>query len=81
MSQVDSAARRILTDFAEVPGLQVNFWQAKRLWNLPDDLCDRALRTLMGAGYLVQAADGRYRRRYPERSTAAELPRPRSTVV
>lgn len=81
MSQVNSAARRILMDFAEVPGLQVNFWQAKRLWNLPDDLCDRALRTLLGAGYLVQTADGRYRRRHPERRAGAELPHSRSTVV
>ena len=80
MSQVDSAARRILMDFAEVPGLQVNHWQAKRLWNLPDDVCDRALRTLMGAGYLVRTADGRYRRRHPKRRAGEELPQPRGTV-
>ena len=60
--QVDEVARRIEADFFETPGLYVTFWQAQRLWNLPDDVCDRALSALIRAGYLVRTPDGRYRR-------------------
>ncbi len=79
MSQVDDAARRIFADFAAVPALQMDFCQAKRRWNLPDDLRDRAFSTVMGAGYLARTLDGRYRRRHPERR-GGRATRPLRTV-
>ena len=71
--QVEAIAHRIWLDFAEMPGLGVTFWQAQRLWNLSDDVCDRALNALIRAGYLVQTPDGRYRRSH-RGWTVAEAP-------
>ncbi len=36
------AQRRIQVDFLEWPTLKLTFVQARRLWNLPSDLCERA---------------------------------------
>jgi len=66
--QVDDVARRIEADFFETPGSYVTFWQAQRLWNLPDEVCDRALSSLTRAGYLVRTPDGHYRRSHRELS-------------
>ena len=65
---VRDAAERIRMEYAEMPGLRLTFWQAKRLWSLPEDLCDSALDTLTRTGYLVRTRDGHYRRPHPERS-------------
>jgi hypothetical protein len=67
--KVQDAVDLIRMEFAEMPGLQLTFWQAQRLWNLSDDLCDRALGTLTRSGFLVRTRDGRYRRPHPERPT------------
>jgi hypothetical protein len=74
--RVEDAAERIRRDFTEMPGLGVTFWQAQRLWNLPVDLCERALRLLTASGYLVGSLDGIYRRPHPERPAAASRPSP-----
>ena len=63
---VDRAAHLIRTEYDEMPGLQLTFWQAQRLWNLPEELCDGALAVLVTSGFLVRTHDGRYRRPHPE---------------
>jgi len=68
--QVEAVAQRIRMEFAEMPGLDLTFWQAQRLWNLPDDMCDSALSSLLQAGFLVRTRDGRFRQPHPERSAA-----------
>jgi hypothetical protein len=70
-THVEEVARRIRTGFVETPGLHLTFWQAQRLWHLPDEVCDRALSALTGAGYLVRTPDGRYRRSHREWPPAA----------
>lgn len=62
------AADLIRMEFAEMPGLQLTFWQAQRLWNLSDEICDRALNALIRTGFLVRTRDGRYTRPQSERS-------------
>jgi hypothetical protein len=61
--KVEDAAELIQMEYAEMPGLKLTLWQARRLWNLSDDLCARALATLTGSGFLTQTADGSYIRR------------------
>jgi hypothetical protein len=65
--QVQDAAELIRLEYAEMPGLRLTFWQAQRLWNLADELCDRALNTLISQGFLMRTHDGRYTRRNAER--------------
>jgi hypothetical protein len=60
---VEEAAQLIQMEYAEMPGLKLTFSQARCLWNLSDELCERALGTLMRSGYLVRTADGGYIRR------------------
>ena len=71
---VDEVARRIRMDFIDTPGLHVTFWQARRLWHLPDDICDTALSALTGAGYLARTPDGRYRRSHRDWPPAGAAP-------
>lgn len=54
--QVHDAAELIRLEYAEMPGLQLTFWQAQRLWHLSDELCDRALNTLVSQGVLCGPA-------------------------
>jgi hypothetical protein len=78
--QVQDATRLIQMEYAEMPGLQLTFWQAQRLWNLSEELCDRALNTLIRAGVLVRTSDGRYTRHDAGRS-GADAPRPSGLTV
>jgi hypothetical protein len=50
-------------EFEEMPDLELTFWQAQRLWNLPSDLCERALAALIGSGFLTRSSAGAYVRR------------------
>ena len=52
-------------EYAEMPELKLTFWQARCLWNLPSDLCERALGALIGKGFLTRTAEGAYIRRTP----------------
>ena len=58
--QVEDAAELIQMEYAEMPGLKLTLWQARRLWNLSEDLCERALARLTASGFLTQTADGAY---------------------
>ena len=76
LMQVQDAADLIRLDYVEMPGMQLTFWQAQRLWNLSEDLCDRALTALTHSGFLVRTRDGRYRRPHPERPAGESIASP-----
>jgi hypothetical protein len=57
---VEEAIQLIQMEYAEMPELRLTFWQARRLWNLSDELCQRALATLTRSGFLALTADGAY---------------------
>lgn len=78
-TQIDDAMALIRMEYAECPGLKLSFWQAQRLWNLPEDVCAGALRTLTDARILARDADGGYVRRAADDS-AWRLPGIRSEV-
>jgi hypothetical protein len=59
---LEDAVQLIKMEYAEAPALALTPWQAQRLWNLSEDLCDRALRLLVGSAFLVRNADGTYTR-------------------
>ena len=57
---VDDAVVLMHMEYAEMPGLRLTFAQARRMWNLTDDVCVSALATLMQSGYLERRKDGTY---------------------
>ena len=59
---VQDAVDLIRLEYAETPALQLTFCQVRRLWNLSDELCERALRVLVRSGFLVCTPDGCYGR-------------------
>jgi len=73
---IDNAQYLIRMEYDEMPGLDLTFWQAQRLWNLPEDLCEDALSALTRSGFLVRTGDGRFRRPHPERSADSRRGRP-----
>jgi hypothetical protein len=60
---VDDAVALMKLEYAELPGLKLTPWQAERLWNLPHDVCQRALATLTEERVLARTVDGAYVRR------------------
>jgi hypothetical protein len=56
----DEACELIQMEYAEIPDLTLTFWQARHLWNLSDELCARALTTLVVSGFLARTSDGQY---------------------
>ena len=50
-------------EYAEMPELKLTLRQAQRLWNVSTAVCERALETLIGMGFLARTADGSYIRR------------------
>ena len=57
---VEEAVELIQMEYAEMPELKLTFWQAQRLWNLSDELCQRALAALVGSGFLARTSEGAY---------------------
>jgi hypothetical protein len=60
ITQIEDAMQLIRMEYAELPELKLTFWQAQRLWDLPSDVCARALATLMESRFLARAGDGSY---------------------
>ena len=58
--QIIEAVELIQMEYAEMPELKLTFWQAQRLWNLSDSLCERALSILTTSGFLARTSDGAY---------------------
>jgi hypothetical protein len=67
------ALLRIRTEYIEMPDLKLTDRQVQRLWNLPQEVCEAALRVLLTEGFLVQAANGAYVRRGMLRDRVAVL--------
>jgi hypothetical protein len=61
--RTEQAADIIRAEYERTPGLRVSFWQAQQLWNLPGDLCERALTRLINRRFLIPASDGTFVRR------------------
>lgn len=59
----EDAVTRIAVDYIEMPDLIVTARQATRLWNIPADICERALAALVDRGFLVQTRTGAFLRR------------------
>jgi DNA-binding IclR family transcriptional regulator len=57
---VTDAARLISMEYAELPGLSLTFWQVQRLFELPPELCERALSTLVASGVLRRTDENTY---------------------
>ena len=67
----EEAVLRIAVDYIEMPDLIVTARQATRLWNLPAETCERALRALVERGFLAQTRAGAFLRRSSSGETAA----------
>jgi hypothetical protein len=48
----------IRMEYHELPGQALTVWQAQRLWNLSDQLCEHALRSLVRDGFLMATSSG-----------------------
>jgi|RhiMetdeSRZDD1v2_1073273.scaffolds.fasta_scaffold1063253_2 hypothetical protein len=55
---VEDVKALIRLEYYELPDLALTFWQAQRLWNLPDDICERALLSLVCDQVLVVTSTG-----------------------
>ena len=60
---LDDVTALIRNEYLETPGLALTFWQAQRLWNLSDELCERALMALVATKFLMRTSTDRYARR------------------
>ena len=54
----EAMVRRVRTEFLEMPGLRLTFAQARRLWGLSEDDCERVIETLVGACFLQKTPTG-----------------------
>ena len=57
---LQDAVQLMQMEYLEMPELKLTFWQAQRLWNLSEELCDQALALLISAKFLVRTATGAY---------------------
>jgi len=56
----DALARRVYTEFAEMPGLKLSIEQAARLFGVPSAVCTRVFDELIGQRLMRRTADGRF---------------------
>ena len=56
------ARDRIHVEYVEMPGLKLTVAQARRLCNLPSDVCEAALNALVHTGVLRRLDDGSFLR-------------------
>ena len=68
---IEDAVELIQMEYVEMPGLKLTFWQARRLFDFSEELCERALAVLIRSGFLARTSDGAYLRRSSS-STSAE---------
>jgi hypothetical protein len=45
---------RIQLEYLEMPDLRLTLRQARRMWSLPQGVCDRAMALLVDRGFLVR---------------------------
>ena len=53
---------RFRAEFREMPGLWVTRAEARRLFGVPEDICQRVLDVLVGEGTLIRTGGGIYRK-------------------
>src|SRR5262249_17614043 len=51
---------RVLTDYAEMPGVALSLAQPRRLWGMDEDTCRIVFEELVRTAYLRQTRDGRF---------------------
>ena len=51
-NHVEDAIELIKMEFSETPRLRLTFAQARRLWDLPEDVCTQAFNNLARSGFL-----------------------------
>ena len=62
LTAMEQMLRRIQGEFLEMPGLRLTCWQAQRLWNLDQLVCESLLTALVDVRFLVER-DGVYLQR------------------
>jgi hypothetical protein len=60
MSSIDALATRIRAEYREMPGLNLSFKQACRLWQVQPADCERVLDALLREGFLGQTLAGNF---------------------
>jgi hypothetical protein len=55
---IGSVARRVLSEFEEMPGMALTLRQAARLFNLDQEVCREVLDALVDSAYLRLTRDG-----------------------
>ena len=60
--RADDLIRRVKSEFIEMPGLRLTLLQAKRLWALPHEDCERVLQALVERRFLILGTDGKFSR-------------------
>jgi hypothetical protein len=60
---LQKARRRIQIEYIEMPDLKLTLTQVGRLCDVPRDVCEAAIASLVEAGFLWKAGDGSYLRR------------------
>jgi hypothetical protein len=53
---------RIQSEYSEMPGLKLTLWQAERLWNVPNEVCEKVLASLVQSGFLRRNKEGYFLR-------------------
>jgi len=56
----DEALDRIRLEYLEIPDLKLTMPQMRRLCDLPPDVCESAVGTLVGMGFLQLSDSGRF---------------------
>ena len=54
----DALLARVSAEFIEMPGLQLTFEQAARLWGLEPNVCRQVIDDLVACGFLRRTASG-----------------------
>lgn len=62
LTTMEQMLRRIQGEYLEMPGLRLTRWQAQRLWNLDQLVCESLLAALVDVRFLVER-DGVYLQR------------------
>ncbi len=60
LSDISPVARRVESEYHEMPGLKLTETQARRLWGLDGQTCRVVLATLMQQRFLRRTATGLY---------------------
>ena len=55
---LDELMLLIRMEYEEMPDLKLTLQQARRLWDVPLELCDAALGVLVSNGFLFRTKDG-----------------------